>query len=157
MSNSNGFDASKAMDQIKSDRNLMIVAVGAAAVIVGLFLPWYTIDILGFSTSASPGLSNSTGILLLVFSLAAVASGLNVMNHDKRKATILTVVMGVLATLIMLNNWPDSALGEVVQTGLGYWLGLAGSVAMVVGGVMRKQAQNGSGRSKPAAGSDSDS
>ena len=137
MSDTNGFDAKKAIDQIKADRNLTIIAAGTAAVVVGIFLPWYSIDILGFSTSASPGLGDSTGILLLVFAVGAVATSLNVFKQDKKSMAIATVVLGVLATLIMLNNWPDEVLGEVVSVGIGYWLSLLGSLALVTGGVLR--------------------
>ena len=152
MSENKGFDAQKALDQIRGDRNLSIIAGGALAVIIGLFLPWYTIDIFGFSTSASPGLGDSTGIFLLLFSLAAVATSLNVFNQDKKNMAIVTIVAAVLCTLIMLNNWPDDALGEVVSTGMGYWLGMAGSLAMFVGGVLRMQADKMP--AKPKAKSD---
>ena len=147
MSENNSFDPSKAMDQIKGDRNLTITAAGAVAVIIGIFLPWYSIEIFGISTSASPGLSDSTGILLLVFSVVAVAAGLNVMNQNKKNMAILSVVMGVLCLLIMLNNWPDSELGEFVSTGIGYWLSLAGSIAIIAGSAMGMQA----GKSPAAA------
>ena len=53
--------------------------------------------------------------------------------------SIAALVMGVLATLIMLNNWPDNTLGDVVSIGIGYWLSLAGSLALVAGSVMRMQ------------------
>lgn len=140
MSEKQGFDAQKTLDKIRGDRNLSIIAVGAIAVIIGLFLPWYSIEFLGFSTSASPGLSDSTGILLLVFSLAAVAASTNVFNQDERNMSIATIVAGVLCALIMFNNWPDNSLGDIVTVGLGYWLGLAGSLAMVAGGAMRFKA-----------------
>lgn len=139
MSQGKGFDPNKAIDQIKADRNLTIIAAGAAAVVIGIFLPWYSIDFLGFSTSASPGLGDGTGILLLVFAVGALASSLNVLNQEKRMTSIAALVMGVLATLIMLNNWPDNTLGDVVSIGIGYWLSLAGSLALVAGSVMRMQ------------------
>jgi len=135
MSDNTGFDAGKAVEQIKKDRNLTIIAGGAVAVVVGLFLPWYTISFLSVSSSVSPGL-NSTGILLLIFSVVALASGLNVLNKDKKQMSIVSIVAGVLALLVMLNNWPDSDLSGAVSTGIGYWLGLAGSVAIIAGSAM---------------------
>lgn len=135
MSDNNSFDAGKAVDQIKKDRNLTIVAGGAVAVIVGLFLPWYTISFLSVSSSVSPGL-NGTGMLLLIFSVVSLAAGLNVLNKDKKQMSIASIVAGVLALLVMLNNWPDSDLSGAVSTGIGYWLGLAGSVAIVAGSAM---------------------
>ncbi len=135
MSEKTSFDAGKAVDQIKKDRNLTIVAGGAVAVIVGLFLPWYTISFLSVSSSVSPGL-NGTGMLLLIFSVVSVAAGLNVLNKDKKQMSMASIVAGVLALLVMLNNWPDSDLSGAVSTGIGYWLGLAGSVAIVAGSAM---------------------
>lgn len=135
MSEKTSFDAGKAVDQIKKDRNLTIVAGGAVAVIVGLFLPWYTISFLSVSSSVSPGL-NGTGMLLLIFSVVSVAAGLNVLNKDKKQMSMVSIVAGVLALLVMLNNWPDSDLSGAVSTGIGYWLGLAGSVAIVAGSAM---------------------
>ncbi len=135
MSDNNSFDAGKAVDQIKKDRNLTIIAGGAVAVIVGLFLPWYTVSFLSVSSSVSPGL-NSTGMLLLIFSVVSLAAGLNVLNKDKKQMSIASIVGGVLALLVMLNNWPDSDLSGAVSTGIGYWLGLAGSVAIVAGSAM---------------------
>lgn len=135
MANTKGFDFNKAVDQVKGDKNLMIMTAGAAAVIVGLFLPWYSISFLGINTSISPGL-NSTGFILAVFSLVAVAAGLNVLNKNKKNMAVLAIVMGVLAALVMFNNWPGEELGGLVETGIGYWFGLAGAVAVVAGSVM---------------------
>ena len=134
-----GFDAGKAVDQIKGDRNLMIVALGAVAIVVGLFLPWYSVKFLGISTSASPGF-DSPGIFLIVLSVVAIGAALNVLNMDKKQMGIVTIVAGIIAVLVMLNNWPDSELGDAVSTGIGYWLSFAGAIAMVVGGVMYRQA-----------------
>ena len=135
MSENNSFDAGRVVDQIKKDRNLTLIAGGAVAVIVGLFLPWYTISFLSVSSSVSPGL-NGTGMLLMIFSVVSLAAALNVLNKDKKQMATASIVAGVLALLVMLNNWPDSDLSGAVSTGIGYWLGLAGSVAIVAGSAM---------------------
>jgi len=140
MSENKSFDVGKAWEQIKKDRNLSLIAGGGVAVIVGLFLPWFTIDVFTISTSTSPGL-NGTGLSLLVLSVAAMAASLNVLKHNKKNAAIVAVVVAVLALLVMFNNWPDSSLHGTVSTGIGYWLGLLGSVAMVAGsGIRLKEA-----------------
>lgn len=135
MSENNSFDAGRAVDQIKKDKNLTIIAGGAVAVIVGLFLPWYTISFLSVSSSVSPGL-NGTGMLLMIFSVVSLAAALNVFNKDKKQMAIVSIVAGVLALLVMLNNLPDDDLSGAVSTGIGYWLGLAGSIAIVVGSAL---------------------
>jgi hypothetical protein len=142
MSDKKDFDASKALEEIKKDRNLTLVAGGAVAVVVGLFLPWYTITLNFLGSSAgsrsfSPGLGNGTGIFLLILSVVAVGAGLNILKQDVKNMNMLLVGVTVLSILIMLNNMPDSDLGGVVDTGIGYWLGLAGSVVMTAGAVMR--------------------
>jgi len=118
-----------------------MIAGGALAVIIGLFLPWYSASGFGIRVSSSPGL-NGTGFLLLIFSVVAVGASLNVMKQDKKNMITLTVVMAVLAVLIMLNNWPDKNLGSAVSTGIGYWLSLAGSASMLVGsGMIMKESK----------------
>ncbi len=152
MSDNQGFDVNKAVDQVKGDKNLMMVVGGALAVIVGLFLPWYSVssDFLGVSFSASPGFGDSTGILLLVFSVAAVATSLNVFNQDKKNMAIVAIVAAVLCALIMLSNWPDSDLGGAVSVGIGFWLGVAGSIAMIAGSAMGMQSAGKGSASKSA-------
>ena len=150
MSEKSSFDASKAVDQVKRDRNLMAAVLGALGVVVGVFLPWYSIDVFGLSTSVSPGL-NGTGFLLIVCSAVVIAALLNVFNQDRKMMGVVAIVAGLLAVLIMLNNWPDSELGEFVSTGIGYWLGLVGSTVMTVGAVMARIAMQGSSKPAPKA------
>lgn len=151
MSENKSFDFGKAVEQIKGERNLTIVAAGAAALIIGLFLPWYSVEFFGLSTSMTPGL-NSTGVLLIIFALAAVAASLNVLKQTEKNMKIIAIVAGVLAALVMLNNWPNTELGSAVSTGIGYWLGLVGSVAMIAGSAMRFNATDQS--SKPTEKTD---
>ncbi len=134
----NKFDYKKGLEEVKSDRNKLASSCGALAVILGLFLPWYSISIFGSSVSASPGLGNGTGILLLLLSVATVGAMLNVLKQDKKNMVIVSIVTSVLAALIMLNNWPDSVIRDAGAVGIGYWLGLAGSFAMVAGAVLNK-------------------
>jgi len=137
-----GFDANKAIDQIKADRNLTVTAAGAVALIVGLFLPWYSINSI-INVSYSPGL-NSTGFLLIIAAIVAVGASLNVMNMDKKTMAITSVGASVVATLLMLNDWPSSGLGGTLSVGIGYWLALAGAIAMTVGAIMHMQAEKSS-------------
>ena len=141
MSEKKSFDAGKAVEEIKKDRNLSLIAGGAVAVIVGLFLPWYTFKALSLSSSYSPGL-NGTGVILLALSVAAVAAALNVLNQEKKMSYIASVVAAVLALLVILNKWPDTGLGGAVSTGIGYWVGLIGAAAMIVGSALRLKAEN---------------
>ncbi len=144
---SKGFDFNKELETIKKDRNLAITTGGALALIVGLFLPWYTITAFKLGVSFNPGLGDSTGIFLLVLAVVSVGALLNVLNQDKKTMAIVAIVASAFAVLIMFNNWPDSTLAGAVSTGIGYWLSLAGSAAMVAGSVLSRQ--------KPVSGTSS--
>ncbi len=144
MAESEKFDASKVVDQLKKDRMLALGVGGAAATVVGLFLPWYSVSIFGISRSVSPGL-NSTGILLLLCAVAAAGAALNVMNQEKKMMTTVGLIAGVVALLIVFSNYPDSGLGSYVKTGIGFWLTAAGAVAMTVHAAMKMKNSKASG------------
>ncbi len=131
------FDFNKELDKVKKDRNILISTCGAVAVIVGIFLPWYTFNAFKLSYSVSLGL-NGAGILLLVLAVVTIAALLNVLNKDIKTMLLVAIVASALTVLVVLSKRSGSSLVGVATTGLGYWVTLAGSVAMTAGAVLSK-------------------
>ncbi|MDX1765751.1 MAG: hypothetical protein R3313_02240 [Candidatus Saccharimonadales bacterium] len=142
MADSKQFDPNKAMEDIKKDRNLALIAGGAAVLLVGMFLPWVSVEAAFLDYSANG--FDANGWFPVILAVVAVAAALNVMNQDKKTMAIVALVASGLGALIVLLDWPDTSdtLG-VVSVGLGYYLSLAGGVAMTVGSFFKFQKDSG--------------
>ncbi len=136
MADSKQFDANKAMDDIKKDRNLMLIAGGAVVLLIGMFLPWITVDSSLIDISANG--FDANGVFPVILAVVAIAAALNVMNQNKKTMAIVALATSALGALIVLLDWPsgDDLLG-VVTVGIGYYISLAGAVAMTVGAGIR--------------------
>ncbi|HIA92044.1 TPA: hypothetical protein EYO12_02915 [Candidatus Saccharibacteria bacterium] len=129
------FDFDKTVESIKKDRNLMLLVGGAAALIVGLFLPWASASA-GFISFSVNGF-DANGALPLILAALAVVAGLNLMNQKTKTMWAVALGASALALLMVLVDWPsDDGLG-VVSIGVGYYLSLAGSLAMTAGSGMK--------------------
>ena len=130
MKDSEKFDSSKVVDNIKKDKVLMLGVGGALAIVVGLFLPWYSVKFLGVGTSFAPGLGNGTGLLLFLLAAAAVGAALNVLSQPRDLMDKVGLAIGVVTLLVMFSNYPDSSIGSAVNIGIGYWLSFLGAVGI---------------------------
>ncbi|MCA9349097.1 hypothetical protein KC878_03055 [Candidatus Saccharibacteria bacterium] len=129
------FDVNKLVGQVKSDKFLMAVVVGAAALLVGLFLPWVSVDTELFKSSAN-GFDADGGIILVLLA-ATVAGSLNLVEKQRRNLLLGAGATSVLALIIVLTDWPDTSLGfGVVNTGLGFYLSLIAAGVMTAGVAM---------------------
>ena len=154
MADSNGFDADKAMENIKKDRNLQMIVGGAVALIVGMFLPWVSVDTGFFDVSANG--FDANGIFPLILAVVAVGAALNVMNRDKKQMAMVALVASGLGALIVLIDWPSDLDGfDGVSIGLGYYLTLLAALVMTAGSFMMFQKAGGT-KSAPKNNSDSD-
>ena len=119
--------------QILKDRALASVVLGAGLLIVGLFMPWYTANSADGIVSPGLGITDDSGALMTFFALATVAASVSIDPRKPKNTEILGVVASVLIGLIMLNNWPDDVVGEVISTDYGYWMGIVGTALMFLG------------------------
>ena len=119
--------------QILKDRSLWLVLVGAVALLIGLFLPWYTADTGQGVVRPGLGITNDTGLVLAVLTVVTVVSSVSINPLKPKNAEILAVVASVLISLILLNNYPDNLVGEVISTDQGYWMGVGGVAGMFLG------------------------
>lgn len=123
----------------------MIAAIGGAATVLGVFLPWASIDIpealrslIKVDTTPS-GISTSDGKIVLILALvgAALAGALFLGKSlpISGKASILTawICLGVAALICVIDFFD---IGEGASVGIGLWLCVLGSIAGAVTGFM---------------------
>jgi hypothetical protein len=139
----------------------LIAATGGAALFVSLFLPWYRGGGHGPDSTAWEALAINDVILTLV---AAAAAALLLVTALQRVPAVpiamdsLLTLLGFIGLVLVLVRvaWPPGAADERAW---GLWLGLAGALAIVVGGwiAMRDQRlsppgkwTDGTGRPAPA-------
>ncbi len=112
------------------DLSMGLVAIGAVAVLVSLFLNWY-----------DPGLTAWDAFEVVDWALAALAVGALMVIAGEATATVpparrLTWICGIVALLVVaeLLDPPPAARGAAREVGA--WIALAGSAVMVAGAVL---------------------
>jgi hypothetical protein len=127
-------------------------AVGAAALLVALFLPWFGVELSGPAGNlvnpflADGGTSgwNTLGWLVIVLALGAVgcAAWLAIANATRRPvaqtvaASVLTATAGTFAFVVLALRALVFQPGpnELVVLRYGAWLGLLAALALALGG-----------------------
>ena len=141
---------------------LMIAAGGAAATVIGVLLPWWSVDVpkgLGplaaaFDTSVS-GLDSGGGKFVLLLGLVAAAAagalflGKTLPVPGKTAILVSGACLG-LAALICLMKFLD--IKGPVSTGIGLWLCLIGSIAGAVTSFMVWKQMGGQLPKAPSGG-----
>lgn len=113
------------------DLSTGLVAIGAAAVLVSLFLEWY-----------APGLSAWDAFEIVDWALAVLAAGALVALAGETSGTTpptrrLAWIAGAVALLVVaeLIDPPPAASGSTREVGA--WIALAGAAALVAGAALR--------------------
>ena len=110
----------------------LVVAVGALLGVLGIFLPFVSIDILGQSES-----TNVFTPLTIVWIVAAVAALVFAVLGNKIVTLICAIVAGAgFLISFFVNNGELSDLGSLVNKGIGYWFLLIGGIVMIVSGIV---------------------
>jgi hypothetical protein len=113
------------------DLSTALVAVGAIAVLISLFLDWY-----------EPGLSafdvfEVTDWLLVALAVGAlVVIGTEAWGGGSARSNRLAWICGILAFLVVAQVLDPPPAARGASREIGAWLALAGSAAMVAGAVM---------------------
>ena len=110
----------------------IVVAVGALLGVLGIFLPFVSIDILGQSES-----TNVFTPLTIVWMVAAVAALVFAILGNKIVTLICAIVAGAgFLISFFVNNGELSDLGSMVNKGIGYWFLLIGGIVMIISGIV---------------------
>ncbi len=112
----------------------LVAAIGAALLIVSLFLDWYEPDIEGFTVY------EFLDLLLVLMALAIIASlagGMGVLRAAPSPGVSLAVALFTIFVVLsqILNDPPAVANGNAGKD-VGIWLALAGAALMVAGSVL---------------------
>ena len=125
------------------------VTLGAILVIVGVFLPWVQASAPGgFSASVNGWQVGTWGTLLLAG--FALLRGLSMLRPHTFRANLGTpVIGGLLLAVLMAARWGDlqDAIHQAEATnpavtaslGIGVWCVIAGTAAIIVGGVLGRR------------------
>ncbi len=139
----------------------IIALVGAIIMIVGVFLTWLSLDILGgtatmsgmdvfndgdsdFSYGFVPLVALICGIIALV--LMIVPTFVNVDKFEKINnilgliTLILSIIVVICGFLFYLQSWDvlgtKVSLTDVYDVGIGFWLVIVGGIITMIGGLM---------------------
>jgi hypothetical protein len=114
-----------------------IAAASGAALLLALFLPWYSLD----AGATASGLEALAVVDLVLALIAAAAIALLLVTASQRVPAVpialdalvtLGGLVGVVLVLVRTLNLPDGASGRDWAV----WLALGGSLGIVVGGVL---------------------
>jgi hypothetical protein len=126
-------------------RPAVLAILGAAACVVGLFLPWYEITgglkpgQLQAATKAGIDLKFSgweyNSVLDILLALVAVAgAGAAVLRQSG-----VTLMAGLIAAVLVVGRLLDGPPGDRVDTRIGIYLSLAGGLILAVSGAWQRQ------------------
>jgi hypothetical protein len=124
-----------------------LVLGGGILVLVGVFLPWFTVTIDGTQRSTTG--TNEWGVMLLA--AFAIARGLTLVRPDRFRFGLGTpLIGGVILVVLLVIRWNDirdaldtaSRLGFPASVGIGFYAAAAGTACILIGGLlsMRRRA-----------------
>ena len=140
------------MDQIKKfTTNELIMLGGALLIFIGVFLPWFKIDDLGFgvggaSVNGFEYFLQGTIPWLLAIAVAGVLVAtklgwLDLPDLPMPLSQILLIASGVIALLIFTRILAVDGPSEVVDRGIGLFIATLGGILMAVGAFLKFQAK----------------
>jgi hypothetical protein len=119
----------------------LVVAVGAIALLVSLFLDWYGPGELDLGAAITAWTAfEITDVLLAGLALAALGGAVAAIAPESRlpeTPSTATPILGAAAFVLVAVNLidvPPAASGASLETGA--WIALAGSALMLIGGIL---------------------
>jgi hypothetical protein len=115
----------------------VLSALGAAIVVVALFLKWYEVVRVGQAVTSSSGFHTFTRlrwVILLGAALTFASAFFDRLRWVLLARTVLGVVLAVLIARRIIS--PPSVTGGVVNAQVGVYIGVVGAVAVALGGLV---------------------
>ena len=118
-----------------------LVLAGGILVLVGVFLPWFTVGA-GGVTQTTTGTSEWGLLLLGAF---ATGRGLSMVQPARFRLSLGTpLIGGVILTILVWSRWNDlhqlldryTEAGLTASIGIGFWAVVAGTACVLIGGVL---------------------
>lgn len=109
-----------------------LVALGAVALLIGLFMDWYEPGVTAWTVFE---LIDLLLALLAVAALAGVAGAAGLLRRPVDPRWLLGISIAALVLVVepLINN-PPAVIGASLESGA--WVSLAGAIAMLVGAVL---------------------
>jgi len=135
-------------EEIVEPKTKLIGLIGGVLLFISVFLPWVSLVSIGFSISFSGiAFSGALGAIGIIASLGCVLATL---VETPSVRGIAHISMGALALLIMFAIWFSQptvstqgvpreyweGMERLVKTGVGFYLYVISSIAIVLGGVL---------------------
>ena len=135
-------------EQVKKMRLMAAILgmVGACLCVIAVFLPYFSMSLLG--TTSSVSLFNDFNIDWLAFVGAAFGVLLITLLDKKNKGIVMTALgLGVTAfniveSFVNLDNLKKSAYGDLVVRGAGFYMMLTGGILILISGIIFRTAYN---------------
>jgi hypothetical protein len=120
-----------------------LVLIGGVLVIVGVILPWLTLTVAASTVSVKG--SELAGWGFYILGGFAIVRGLSLARPDRFAFRLGTpLIGGVILALLVASNWSrlqddlnlERARGFEASIGVGFWVVVAGTACVLLGGVL---------------------
>jgi hypothetical protein len=125
------------------DARPALTLIGAALLLVSLFLDWYVVPAVPPATADTPvgnawAVFETLDLMLAGVAIAAIYAAYEQITGRHRLPAGLMLPLGLLALVIVASQLldPPPTAGSTADPTTGIWLALGGSAAMAVGGVL---------------------
>ena len=116
-------------------KGAMLSVLGGIIALVSAFLPWYSFEMLGVSTTFKPWGTN-TAYVLIVLAVLGLFFAWKGSAKSSKGMYIGALLMGLFLVLVVWANAPSNAPFEGVKALYGYWTSFVSGWMIFVGGIM---------------------
>lgn len=121
----------------------LVVLIGSALLLLGLFLPWVTLGIISADAfTKAPDDANILlilGILIVILCIYSLIKKVNLGLPYTITSLICISLLGYIYFLLSDDLIGKQAYGQAPQIGVGFWLCVIGSVGMLIGALFLVQ------------------
>ena len=111
---------------------LIIGLIGGIIAAVGVFLPWVSVSVGGFSVSAD-GSGSNYGKLIMLGGVLAIIGALAALATTMKSLSYLVPIGGLVGILGWVWGAADLGFGNLTSLSYGFWACLVGAVLALIG------------------------